>query len=101
MRRLVILTPMMTAIVVAGGVTAALAFIVLPANDHHQPEPRGTTIAAPSVAETPQPTAEATEERRATATEALPGVDDAEIAQVPQEGVSDAVVDSTPTPRVI
>src|SRR5215211_2172755 len=99
-RRLVILTPMMIALIVAGGVTAALAFFVLPSDSRRStPEPQGTTISAPTVAETVEPAEEATEEVPPPAT--LVPEEDEEVAQLPEETSLENVEESTPTPRVI
>ncbi|MEA2586670.1 MAG: hypothetical protein QOF33_4755, partial [Thermomicrobiales bacterium] len=75
LRRLVILTPMITAILVAGGVTAALAFFVLPAADESPaPRPRGTTLPAPTAAEPSRPAA-ATEHPQSAPTPTPPPSD--------------------------
>src|SRR5688572_6342214 len=103
-RRLVILTPMITAIIVAGGVTAALAFFVLPGDNRPSiPGPQGTTISAPTVAETVGPAGEATEVGPPTATVVPEESEEQgeEVAQLPEETTLEYVEESTPKPRVI
>src|SRR4051794_5413475 len=102
--RLIILTPMVVAVLVAGGVTAALAFFVLPSSDPISSPPSGTSIAAPAVAETVTPTQPNEDEiaSQASATAWLiAAVEDVQDAQSESEVDGADEDESTPTPRVI
>jgi hypothetical protein len=113
LRRFALLTPMVSAIIIAAGVTAALAYFVLPSsNNRPPPEPHGTTIPAPTAANAvdSSPTPRLTSGLRPTSTPAPVGVRESwEIAAVqetdagePAERLADeSTEEPTPTPRVV
>src|SRR5688500_3388229 len=101
LRRFVILTPMIAAVIDADGGTTALAYFVLTSNDQRpRTEISGTTIAAPTVgSDETLPTEEPPGEETPAATTAA--IEEPEVAQVREVPPPDAAVTVTPTPRVL
>ncbi|MDQ3695480.1 MAG: hypothetical protein M3464_17925, partial [Chloroflexota bacterium] len=112
------INPTLLAFIVAGGVTAALAYMVLSAGSSllpERPEPAGTAITAPteqalatvaptrSPDQTPNPTAEesALEQARTVSDERPEATLPTTVPGDPEPTTAPEVPEPTPTPRVV